>query len=173
MQTAETQVWSPTQASIDNEPSLSTLQGRMGDKRGILTLSEIVSEEPEEAIPFKDEAFVTAHIAHIKQKLLDGLTKLEHLLHKVTKGEAGLQTHGFRESVIAREGPDLEARLEPKMETPPREIVGNVHVLPAGRSVKAISKHLTKSCRGHLGAGYALTSRQAAGSVGSPRCAHC
>ena len=44
-----------------------------------------------------------------------------------------------------KEGPDLEARLAPKMETPPREIVGNVHVLHAGRSAKAISKHLTKS----------------------------
>ena len=37
-------------------------------------------------------------------------------------------THHFRESIIEKEGPDLEARLEPKMETPPREIVGNVHV---------------------------------------------
>ena len=31
---------------------------------------------------------------------------------------------------------DLEARLQPKMETPPREIVGKVHVLPPKRSVK-------------------------------------
>ena len=27
-----------------------------------------------------------------------------------------------------REGPDLETKLLPKMETPPREIVGNVHL---------------------------------------------
>ena len=32
------QVWSPTQTSIDNEPLLRTLQGSMGDKRGILIL---------------------------------------------------------------------------------------------------------------------------------------
>ena len=31
------------------------------------------------------------------------------------------------------------------METPPQKTVGNVHVLPAGWSAKAISKHLTKS----------------------------
>ena len=31
------------------------------------------------------------------------------------------------------------------METPPREIVGNAHVLPAGRIAKAISRHLTGS----------------------------
>ena len=29
-----------------------------------------VSDEPEDAIPFGDEAFVIDHIAHIKQKLL-------------------------------------------------------------------------------------------------------
>ena len=40
LQKAKTQLWSPTQASIDNEPLLRTLQGRMGDKRGILSLSE-------------------------------------------------------------------------------------------------------------------------------------
>ena len=31
----QTQAWSPTQASIDNEPLLRTLPGRMGGKRGI------------------------------------------------------------------------------------------------------------------------------------------
>ena len=35
LQKAKTQVWSPTADSIDNEPLLRTLQGRMGDKRGI------------------------------------------------------------------------------------------------------------------------------------------
>ena len=40
---------------------------------------------------------------------------------------------------------DLEARLEPKMETPPKDIVGNVHALPVGRSAKSISRHFTKS----------------------------
>ena len=54
-------------------------------------------------------------------------------------------THSFREAVINKEGLDLETRLQPKMETPPKDIVGNVHVLPAGRSAKAISTHLTKS----------------------------
>ena len=54
-------------------------------------------------------------------------------------------THSFREAVINKEGLDLEARLQSKMETPPKDIVGNVHVLPAGRSAKAISRHLTKS----------------------------
>ena len=54
-------------------------------------------------------------------------------------------THRFREAIIEKEGSDLDARLAPKMETPPREIVGNVLVLPAGRNAKAISKHLTKS----------------------------
>ena len=54
-------------------------------------------------------------------------------------------THGFRETVINKEGLDLEARLQPKMETPPREIVGNVHVLLGGCSAKAISRHLTKA----------------------------
>ena len=47
--------------------------------------------------------------------------------------------------MIDKEGLDLEARLEPKMETPPKDIVGNVHALPAGRSAKSISRHLTKS----------------------------
>ena len=32
-----------------------------------------------------------------------------------------------------------------KMENPPRKIVGNVHVLAAGRSAKTVSRHLTKS----------------------------
>ena len=55
-------------------------------------------------------------------------------------------THSYREAVINKEEKrDLEARLQPKMETPPKDIVGNVHALPAGRSVKAISRHLTKS----------------------------
>ena len=35
LQKAKTQVWSPTADSIDNEPLLCTLQGRIGDKRGI------------------------------------------------------------------------------------------------------------------------------------------
>ena len=46
-------------------------------------------------------------------------------------------THSYREAVINKEGLDLEARLEPKMETPPKDIVGNVHALPAGRSAKS------------------------------------
>ena len=199
----------------DNEPLLRTLQGRMGDKS------------------VGNEAFVTDHSGAIKQKLLDDLCKLEHLPHKLVKGEAGLQTawgllrrtvpsrflhvprghavdvtaefcdeiedtvrrilaqwtdqggltagqqrivelpielgglgflpvkdlaaivrlsalaslpensgtHSFREAVINKEGLDLEARLQSKMETPPKDIVGNVHVLPAGRSAKAISRH--------------------------------
>ena len=208
LQKAKTQVWSPTSESIDNEPLLRTLQGRMGDKRGILILGETVSEEPEDAIPIGNEAFVTEHIGAIKQKLLDDLCKLEHLPHKLVKGEAGLQTawgllgrtvpsrflhvltghavditaelcddiqdaihkilaqwtdqgglphsawrawlpvndlaalarlsalaslpentdtHSYREAVINKEGLDLEARLQPKMETPPRDIVGSVH----------------------------------------------
>ena len=86
------QVWSPTQTSIDHEPLLRTLQGRVGDKRGILILGETVSEEPEDAIPIGNEAFVTAHINGVKQKLLDDLRKLEHLPHKLVRGEAGLQT---------------------------------------------------------------------------------
>ena len=226
LQKAKTQVWSPTDTSIENEPLLRTLQGRMGDKRGILILGETVSEEPEDALPIGNEAFVTEHIESIKQKLLDDLKKLEHLPHKLVKDEAGLQTawgllrrtipsrflhvlrghavditaefcddiqdaihrvlaqwtdqggltpgqqrivelptehgglgflpvkdlaaiarlsalaslpentdaHSYREAVINKEGLDLEARLEPKMETPPKDIVGNVHALPAGRS---------------------------------------
>ena len=55
------------------------------------------------------------------------------------------ETHSYREAVINKEGLDLEARLEPKMETPPKDIVGNVHALPVGRSAKSISRHLTKS----------------------------
>ena len=35
------------------------------------------------------------------------------------------ERHSFREAVINKEGLDLETRLQPKMETPPREIVGN------------------------------------------------
>ena len=239
LQKAKTQVWSPTHKSIDDEPLLRTLQGRMGDKRGILVSGETVSEEPEDAIPIGNEAFVTDHINSFKQKLPDDLCncKLEHLPHKLVKGEVGLQiawgflrrtvpsrflhvlrgsavevtsefcddmqetihrmlaqwtdqggltagqqrivelpiehgglgslpvkdlaaiarllalapppdnkhTRSFREPVIDKEGLDLETRLQPKMETPPREIVGNVHILPAGRSAKAISRHLTKS----------------------------
>ena len=38
------------------------------------------------------EAFVAEHIEAIKRKLLDDLSKLEHLPHKLDKGEAGLQT---------------------------------------------------------------------------------
>ena len=34
----------------------------MGDKRGILILGDTVSEEPEDAVPLGDEAFVTDHI---------------------------------------------------------------------------------------------------------------
>ena len=212
LQKAKPQVWSPTADSTDNEPLLRTLQGRMGDKRGILILGQTVSEEPEDAIPIGKEAFVTEHIAAIKQKLLDDLHKLEHLPHKLVKGEAGLQTawgllrhtipsrilhvlrghavditaefcddiqdaihkilaqwtdqggltpgkqrivelpiehgglgflpvkdlaaiarlsalalppenrdtHSYREAIINKEGLDLEARLQPKMETPPR-----------------------------------------------------
>ena len=59
LQKAKTQVWSPTQESIDHEPLLRTLQGRMGDKRGILILGETVSEEPEDAMPIGNEAFVS------------------------------------------------------------------------------------------------------------------
>ena len=92
LQKANTQVWSPQQESIDNEPLLRALHGRMGDKRGILILGKTVSEEPEDAIPIGNEAFVTDHISAIKQKLLDDLGKLEHLPHKLVKGEAGLQT---------------------------------------------------------------------------------
>ena len=92
LQKAKMQVWSPTADSIDNEPLLRTLQGRMGDKRGILILGETVSEEAEDALPIGNEAFVTEHIEAIKRKLLDDLTKLEHLPHKLVKGEAGLQT---------------------------------------------------------------------------------
>ena len=75
---AKTQVWSPTQKSIDDEPRLRTLQGKMGDERGILGLGKTVSGEPEDAIPIGNEAFVTDHINSIKQKLLDDLCKLEH-----------------------------------------------------------------------------------------------
>ena len=64
----------------------------MVDKRGILVLGEAVSEEPEDAIPIGNEAFVTDHVSNIKQKLLDDLIKLEHLPHKLIKGEAGF--HG-------------------------------------------------------------------------------
>ena len=39
----------------------------MGDKRGILILEETVSEEPEDAIPIGNEAFVVEHIGAIKQ----------------------------------------------------------------------------------------------------------
>ena len=70
LQKAKTQVWSPTADSIDNEPLLRTLQGRMGDKRGILILGETVSEEPEDAIPIGNEAFVTEHIEAIKRSCL-------------------------------------------------------------------------------------------------------
>ena len=79
LQKAKTQVRAPAQTSIENEPLLRTLQGRMGDKRGILILGENVPE-PEDAVPLGDEAFVIDHINHIKQKLLDDLCKLEHLL---------------------------------------------------------------------------------------------
>ena len=54
-------------------------------------------------------------------------------------------THRFSEAIVQKEGCGLEARLGPKMETPPREIVGNVHVFLAGCSAKAISMHLAKS----------------------------
>ena len=91
LQKAKTQVWPPTQKAIDDEPLLRILQGRMGDKRGILVLGEMVSEEPENAIPIGNEAFVADHINSFKQKLLDDLCKLEHLPHKLVKGEAGLQ----------------------------------------------------------------------------------
>ena len=70
LQKAKTQVWSPTNTSIENEPLLRTLQGRMGDKRGILILGETVSEEPEDALPIGNEAFVTEHIENIKQSCL-------------------------------------------------------------------------------------------------------
>ena len=89
LQKAKTQVWSPTQQSINDEPLLRILQGRMGDKRCILVLGETISEEPEDAIPIGNEAFVIDHI-NIKQKLLDDLCKLEHLPHKLVKGEAGV-----------------------------------------------------------------------------------
>ena len=64
----------------------------MGDKRGILIMGETVSEEREDAIPLGDETFVTDHINNIKQKRLGDLIKFEPLLHKLVKGEAGLQT---------------------------------------------------------------------------------
>ena len=80
------------QQSIDNEPLLRTLQGRMADRKGILILGETVSEEPEDAIPIGNEAFVIDHINGIKQKLLDDLNKLERVPHKLVRGEAGLQT---------------------------------------------------------------------------------
>ena len=93
LQKTKKQVWSPTADSIDNEPLLRALQGRMGDKREILILGDTVSEEePEDVIPVGNEAFVTEHIEAIKQNLLDDLNKLEHLPHKLVKGEAGLQT---------------------------------------------------------------------------------
>ena len=93
LQKAKMQVWSPTETSISNEPPLlRTLQGRMGDTRGILILGETISEEPEDAIPIGNEAFVTEHIENIHRKLRDDLNKLEHLPHKLVKGEAGLQT---------------------------------------------------------------------------------
>ena len=72
LQKAKTRVWSPTQQSIENEPLLRTLQGRMGDQRG-LVLGETVSEEPEDAIFIGNDSFVTDHINGIKQKLLDDL----------------------------------------------------------------------------------------------------
>ena len=61
LQKAKTQVWSPTQQSIDDEPLLPTLQGRMGDKRGLPVPGETVSEEPEDAISIGKEAFVMDH----------------------------------------------------------------------------------------------------------------
>ena len=36
LQKAKTQVWSPTQTSIDNESLLHTLQGGIGDRKGYL-----------------------------------------------------------------------------------------------------------------------------------------
>ena len=73
-------------------PCSSHAKGGWETNEGVLILGETVSEEPGDAIPSGDEAFVTDHISHIKQKLLDDLNKLEHLPHKLTKGEAGRQT---------------------------------------------------------------------------------
>ena len=87
LQKAKTQVWSPTRKSIDNEPLLRTLQGRMGDKRSILLLGETVSEGPEDVIPIRNETFVIDHIRSIKHDLC----KLEHFPHMLVKREAGLQ----------------------------------------------------------------------------------
>ena len=47
------------------------------------------------------------------------------------------------ETVFDKGGPD--AKLAPKMETRPKEIVGNVHAIPAARNVRSISEHLCKS----------------------------
>ena len=66
LQKAKTQVWSPTQQSIDN--------GKTG------------SEEPEDAIPIGNEALVTDHINSIKHKLLDDLNKLEHPSQTCSEG---------------------------------------------------------------------------------------
>ena len=94
LQKSKTQVWVPTQHSIDNEPLLRVLQGRMGDKRGILILGETVSKEPEDAIYLGDEAFATEHIAHIKQ-LLDDLCKLDQRPYRLTeKRRWGCKLHG-------------------------------------------------------------------------------
>ena len=65
----------------------------MGDKRGILILGETVSEEPEDAIPIGNAAFVTEHTGAIKQKLLDDLCKLEHLPQQTPQGR-GRTTNG-------------------------------------------------------------------------------
>ena len=78
LQKAKTQVWSPQQASINNE-----LRGRQ--KRNS-DLGETVSEEPEHAIPNGNEASVTDHINAIKQKLLDDLSKLEHSSRNQKRG---------------------------------------------------------------------------------------
>ena len=50
LQKAKAQVWSPTQSSIHNDSFLRTLQGRMGDRNGILIFGLTVSEEPEDAL---------------------------------------------------------------------------------------------------------------------------
>ena len=84
----------PAQKSIDDEPLLRTLQGRMGDKRGTLVPGETVSDELEDATPMGNEAFVTDHINSIKQKLPDDLCKPEHFPTNLRKGKPGCKLLG-------------------------------------------------------------------------------
>ena len=63
--------------------------------------------------------------------------------HTRTIKDCGVSHLQGASAVIAIEGPDLEAGLAPKMATPPRKIVGDVHVPSAGWSVRAVSKQFT------------------------------